>query len=404
MLGVALAYSVHLINASALAEFGAAVRAVNGEADFALVGPRRGFDEALYGAVATAPGVAVASPIVEVDTLRLRRHRAARARCASSAAMRSSSRAWRRRCCRVRTPAATASSRSTRTRCSSTPAPSERLGGNATTLSLQTASGRRDLRIAGSVAAGGPPLAVIDIAGAQVGARLRRPSEPDRRPPRARRRSRDDDRRAAPAARGARRRRRRSERADLERLARLSRQPHGARPGGDVHRRVPGVLDPRPLGGAAPAAARAARRARPVGAAAARPGAGRVGAASASSAAALGLVLGGALAAVALRLLRRRSRRRLFPGRRAATAHRSRRHVGLRPARRRRRACRRLAAGARGAADRSGAGAEGARHRARPRRAAAPRRRAAARAASLSPRCRRSPACRWPRTRRSPAC
>ena len=67
-LGVALAFSVHLINASALAEFGAAVRAVNGDADVALVGPRAGFDEALYGAVATTPGVAVASPIVEGET------------------------------------------------------------------------------------------------------------------------------------------------------------------------------------------------------------------------------------------------------------------------------------------------------------------------------------------------
>src|SRR4051794_37978663 len=69
MLGVALAYSVHLINASALAEFSAAVRAVNGEADFSLVGPRRGFDEALYGVVANAAGVAVASPIVEADSV-----------------------------------------------------------------------------------------------------------------------------------------------------------------------------------------------------------------------------------------------------------------------------------------------------------------------------------------------
>ena len=68
MLGVALAFSVHLINASALAEFGAAVRAVNGEADLALVGPRGGFDEALYGTVAAAPGVAVASPVVEAET------------------------------------------------------------------------------------------------------------------------------------------------------------------------------------------------------------------------------------------------------------------------------------------------------------------------------------------------
>src|SRR4029079_789197 len=68
MLGVALAFSVHLINASALAEFSAAVRAVNGQADVTLVGPRGGFDEALYGTVAAAPGVAIASPVVEADT------------------------------------------------------------------------------------------------------------------------------------------------------------------------------------------------------------------------------------------------------------------------------------------------------------------------------------------------
>src|SRR5664279_5541373 len=42
-----------------------------------------------------------------------------------------------------------------------------RLGIDATTLALQTSAGRRTLRIAGTVAAGGPPLAVVDIAGAQ---------------------------------------------------------------------------------------------------------------------------------------------------------------------------------------------------------------------------------------------
>ncbi|MEO8080028.1 MAG: hypothetical protein ABI641_05820, partial [Caldimonas sp.] len=52
MLGVALAFSVHLINASALAEFSAAVRAVNGDPDFELVGAAGGFDEALYARVA----------------------------------------------------------------------------------------------------------------------------------------------------------------------------------------------------------------------------------------------------------------------------------------------------------------------------------------------------------------
>ena len=71
-LGVALAFSVQLINASALAEFGAAVRAVNGEADFELRsawrGAAGGFDEQLYARVAAHRQVAIASPMVEADT------------------------------------------------------------------------------------------------------------------------------------------------------------------------------------------------------------------------------------------------------------------------------------------------------------------------------------------------
>src|SRR5205085_8548459 len=43
-----------------------------------------------------------------------------------------------------------------------------RLGDDATTFALQGPGGRIELRVAGSVAAGGPPLAVMDIAGAQV--------------------------------------------------------------------------------------------------------------------------------------------------------------------------------------------------------------------------------------------
>jgi putative ABC transport system permease protein len=75
MLGVALAFSVQLINASALAEFGAAVRAVNGEADFELRGAWRGaaagFDESLYARVAAHRQVALASPMIEADTVAL---------------------------------------------------------------------------------------------------------------------------------------------------------------------------------------------------------------------------------------------------------------------------------------------------------------------------------------------
>ena len=73
MLGVALAFSVQLINASALAEFGAAVRAVNGEADFELrstwQGEAGGLDERLYARVAAQRGVAVASPMVEAESV-----------------------------------------------------------------------------------------------------------------------------------------------------------------------------------------------------------------------------------------------------------------------------------------------------------------------------------------------
>ena len=67
-LGVALAFSVQLINQSALSEFGSAVRAVNGVPDFELRGQRSGFDEGLYERVARHPQVAIASPVIEIDT------------------------------------------------------------------------------------------------------------------------------------------------------------------------------------------------------------------------------------------------------------------------------------------------------------------------------------------------
>ena len=67
-LGVALAYSVHLINGSALAEFSAAVRTANGDPDLVLRGPRDGFDDAFFDRVEADPGVQQASPVLEVDT------------------------------------------------------------------------------------------------------------------------------------------------------------------------------------------------------------------------------------------------------------------------------------------------------------------------------------------------
>ncbi|MBE0622200.1 MAG: ABC transporter permease, partial [Burkholderiales bacterium] len=66
-LGVALGYAVQLINAVALNEFSQAVRALAGEADLEIRGPRAGFDEALYPRIARLPQVALASPVLEVD-------------------------------------------------------------------------------------------------------------------------------------------------------------------------------------------------------------------------------------------------------------------------------------------------------------------------------------------------
>ena len=68
MLGVALAFSVQLINASALSEFSQAVRSVNGQPDLELRAVRGGFDEAVYARVANHPQVALASPVLEFST------------------------------------------------------------------------------------------------------------------------------------------------------------------------------------------------------------------------------------------------------------------------------------------------------------------------------------------------
>lgn len=65
--GVALVVAIHLVNASALAEFDAAARALTGQADLTARGPRAGFDEAVYPALARATAVAAASPVLEVE-------------------------------------------------------------------------------------------------------------------------------------------------------------------------------------------------------------------------------------------------------------------------------------------------------------------------------------------------
>jgi putative ABC transport system permease protein len=67
-LGVALAFSVHLINRSALAEFSAALRTTNGEPDLTLRAQAEGLPDALFDRVIAADGVLQASPVLELAT------------------------------------------------------------------------------------------------------------------------------------------------------------------------------------------------------------------------------------------------------------------------------------------------------------------------------------------------
>jgi putative ABC transport system permease protein len=66
--GVALGFAVHLVNRSALDSFATAVTTVNGAADLQIhsVTPS-GFNENLYPRIARLPGVAAASPVVELS-------------------------------------------------------------------------------------------------------------------------------------------------------------------------------------------------------------------------------------------------------------------------------------------------------------------------------------------------
>ncbi len=59
--------AVHIINNSAISAFSMSVNVLSGEADLVVRGPRGGFDEAVFPMVARLPGVAAASPAVEID-------------------------------------------------------------------------------------------------------------------------------------------------------------------------------------------------------------------------------------------------------------------------------------------------------------------------------------------------
>ena len=169
MLGVALAFSVQLINASALSEFSQAVRAVNGQPDLELRAVQGGFDEQLYQRVAGDPQVALASPVLEISTYAI----------AQTGTGKAERLPLRLLGVDVLAVGATApallpvpASNADRFALFApgtvflNPAARQLFGGDAA-LRLQSGLELRSVTVAGSVGATGGPLAVMDIAAAQ---------------------------------------------------------------------------------------------------------------------------------------------------------------------------------------------------------------------------------------------
>ncbi|MFT7723914.1 MAG: FtsX-like permease family protein [Roseateles sp.] len=69
MLGVALAFGVHLLNGAALAEFARAARGVNGQPDLVLRARTGPLADADLAELLSRPGVAAANPVVEAQAL-----------------------------------------------------------------------------------------------------------------------------------------------------------------------------------------------------------------------------------------------------------------------------------------------------------------------------------------------
>ncbi|HWI81028.1 ABC transporter permease [Ramlibacter sp.] len=167
MLGVALAFSVHLINASALSEFSSAVRSAGGQPDLELRAVQGSLDEAMYGRVAVHDDVAVAAPVLELATLaqgaggerRQLRVLGVDALLAPAVAP-----------ALMPVPAAGADRFALFAPATVflNPAARQVFGAAAPgVLRLQTGLQLREAKVAGTVVAGGSPLAVMDIGAAQ---------------------------------------------------------------------------------------------------------------------------------------------------------------------------------------------------------------------------------------------
>lgn len=66
-IGVAMAFSIHLINSAAFNEFSAASKSLSGQSDLQVRGRKSFFDEALYPLLAKHPSIALVNPVLELD-------------------------------------------------------------------------------------------------------------------------------------------------------------------------------------------------------------------------------------------------------------------------------------------------------------------------------------------------
>ncbi|MES2685879.1 MAG: FtsX-like permease family protein [Pseudomonadota bacterium] len=164
MLGVALAFSVQRINASALSEFSQAVRSVNGQPDLELRAVRGGFDEALYARIAAHPQVITASPVLELGSYAVGtdgKRVALRVVGVDALVVASLAPAL------MPVPAADAARLALFAPGTVFLNPAARQALTGDRLRLQSGLQLLDVEVAGSVAAGGAPLAVMDLGAAQ---------------------------------------------------------------------------------------------------------------------------------------------------------------------------------------------------------------------------------------------
>ncbi|OJU91542.1 MAG: ABC transporter permease [Burkholderiales bacterium 66-5] len=168
MLGVALALAVHLINASALAEFAQAARAASGQSDLQLR-PRSGLlPQALYAEAAGSPQVAHANPVLEADLKASAadgREALLRLVAADALQLPATAPALMPRPWRTQDRLAPFAPRTVFLNASARHALG--LADGPASLVLQVGLAQVPVQMAGSIAAAGPPLMVMDIAAAQ---------------------------------------------------------------------------------------------------------------------------------------------------------------------------------------------------------------------------------------------